>query len=91
MTEWMEDWQPRTWADVAAGDTVRLAGVTAEVHGATRLTWHVDPSSDIYRPTAWVREVVHVKLSGRPLLDMPPSGPVEVLRWRTADDSVSID
>lgn len=74
-------WEPRTWKELEPGDTVSVGGVEAVVESAMYQSWHVNPKSNEYRPTALEHDVVKLKLEGRPkLYDMPPDGEVEVLR-----------
>jgi hypothetical protein len=61
-------WRQGTWADVKPGDRVRLGTAEADVESVMPLTWLGSGARQI-----------QVKLAGRQLYSMPPSGQVEIL------------
>lgn len=68
------DWGPGTWADVEAGDRVRLAGQhEAEVMSAHLLTWAAAGTTEV---KVWLRLADGTERS----YSMPPAGPIEILR-----------
>lgn len=76
-------WVRRTWADVRAGDTVRLPGTvhTATVDGPpVRLPWHVHSKSGKYEAISAQWSEIRVRLAGRDgVLSMDPAGKVDIL------------
>lgn len=78
-------WVPRTWADVRAGDRVRMPGtnVTADIFSAVHIRHHTDPRSSEYHPRPLDWDSVHVRFtvtpnSGGTLRMMNPAAPVEI-------------
>lgn len=75
-------WHPRTWRELVAGDRVEVAGTQATVLSSVTQDWHVDPASNVYRPTGLEHSVTLIRLDYRPdePYPMPPDGEVETLR-----------
>lgn len=75
-------WYPATWADVRAGDRIRLPVAPdheAVVESAVQHMWHIDPRSDRYTVIHNDHEVMGVRLVGRDdFLTFLPADAVEI-------------
>lgn len=71
------DWIVRTWAEIRAGDRVRIASAEADVEGASAQTWVASGATQV-RVKLNVREKPYT---------MAPSGQVEVLSTEVTDAS----
>lgn len=81
-------WVTRTWADVRAGDHVRMPGsdATAHVQSAVHLRWHVKPGTGTSQynppqPLEWsgVRVMLETGVSGDAhQYEMDPAKPIEI-------------
>ncbi len=97
-------WVPRTWADVRAGDTVRMPGTdsTARVVSAVHRAWHVHPAADEYRPNEMPANWSEVYVGLRPLdseapedvpctrYSMDPAGPIEIQATQAEVDAIEM-
>lgn len=77
-------WVLRTWADVRAGDTVRMPArpdTETDVYSAVATNWHVDPRSSEFQPESMDYTVVRVRFgdAGASLREMNPAAYVEIL------------
>ena len=76
-------WVRRTWADVRAGDRIRMVGTehTATVTSAVRLGWHVHPNANPYQPNEMPAEWSEIKVlleHSAELYSKNPAGPIEI-------------
>ncbi len=73
------EWVVTEWRFVRDRDRVRIGQHEADVETATCSTWYVDPKSSEYRPVSWTHEKCRVRLAGRPMMEFPPHGSIEIL------------
>ncbi len=98
-------WVPRTWADVRAGDTVRMPGtdstarVVSAVHRAIEdgSNWHVHPAADEYRPNEmpanWSEVYVGLDVGDgfeKSRYSMDPNGPIEIQATQAEADAIEL-
>jgi len=73
------EWHPATFADVLAGDRIRLGQDEATVLRCNLGTWHAD-TSDAWRPVAWTHIELRMELDVVPGFQRyPPGTPCEIL------------
>lgn len=90
-------WVERTWADVRAGDRVRMPGsdATAHVQSAVHLRWHVKPGTERYapQPLEWIGVRVFLETGANGdahQYEMDPAKPVEIEIDRETAESAAL-
>lgn len=75
----LTEWHPATFADVLAGDRIKLGQDEATVLRCNLGTWHAD-TSDAWRPRAWGHTELRMELDVVPgLKQYPPGTACEIL------------